>query len=345
MRRHGAGRNRAGFDILVDQRELGLEYRGQLVAFRSPKLCRRLVIDGLGTTLTTTADISPTIGVLEYTNTTTGGHSWTIANSASNGPFTITMNNTGGATNPWGTSGAAIVTTSAGRINVYPNIVMTGDLYAGAYGLGSTGSQANMYIYGNIMSTSANPQTLYLRTSINGGSGYGTFESDGSIGTSGNTINILEDTSGSNTSCYVHLYGQLGADVGSVTMSASGGLMVISNSLDSSFTGPINIIAGSLQIGSGGGGETLGTTSIGDSGTLIFSHTDSFGYGGTISGTGSLTKSGTGNLTLSGNITYTGSTNISAGSLTINTGNGNITLSGPFVGTGAGGLTKTGATR
>jgi fibronectin-binding autotransporter adhesin len=281
-------------------------------------------------TITSTLDISPTVGALVYNNTF-GTSYWAISSSASNGPYSITMNNnTGGSINPWGDTTAAIVSTSRGHFDIFSNIVMTGDLYAGTEGT----SQTSMIIAGNITSSSASPQTLHFRTSINGTGGFGDVLSTGSIGANGSTINILEDLDTGNTNCYVELYGPLGPSVGSVTMSASSGLMVISNSANT-YTGPTNITAGSLQIGSGGSGETLASLSIGDSGALIFSHTDSFTYPGTISGPGSLIKKGSGNLLLTASNTYTGGTNISAGTLTIDTTVGNITLSGPITGTGA----------
>ena len=295
-----------------------------------PNAAGAFVVDPKTTTLTTTADISPTVGAVVYYNTA-GSTTWTISSSASGGPYSITMDNTGGGTNPWGdTSGAAIVSISKGHFIVNSNVVMTGDLYAGTAG----SSQTNVIINGSITSTSPNPQTLFLRTDTNSGGGNGTFQSTGSIGASGNTINILEDLDAGTTAASVTLSGPLGPSVGSVTMSASSGLMIISRHANT-YTGPTNITAGSLQIGSGGGGETMPSLSIGDSGTLILSHTDSFTYPGTISGPGSLIKLGSGNLSLTGSNTYSGSTTISAGSLTIDTTVGNITLSGSIAGSGA----------
>ena len=281
-------------------------------------------------TLTTTLDISPTVGVICYTDTN-GGAWWAISSSASGGPFSITMDNTVGSTNnPWGDTTAAIVATARSHLTVSSNIVMTGDLYAGTFGT----SQASVLINGNITSSSTNSQTLYLRTSINGTAGFGNFQSTGSIGASGGVINILEDLDTGNASCTVNLTGTLGPSVGSVTMSASSGLMILS-SIANTYTGSTNITAGSLQIGSGGSGETLASLSIGDSGTLIFNHTDNFTYPNPISGPGSLIKKGSGNLLLTASNTYTGGTSISAGTLTIDTTLGNITLSGPITGTGA----------
>ena len=280
-------------------------------------------------TNTTTLDISPTVGIICHNDNGTG-HWWVISSSASGGPYSITMDNTNGGNNPWGNGGAAIVDTAQSHLTVSSNIVMTGDLYAGTAGT----SQASVLINGNITSSSTNSQTLYLRTSINGTAGFGNFQSTGSIGASGGVINILEDLDTGNADCTVNLTGPLGPSVGSVTMSASSGLMILS-SIANTYTGSTNITAGSLQIGSGGSGETLASLSIGDSGTLIFNHTDNFTYPNPISGPGSLIKKGSGNLLLTASNTYTGGTNISAGSLTIDTTVGNITLSGAITGTGA----------
>jgi autotransporter-associated beta strand protein len=293
------------------------------------------VVDAKTTTLTTTADISPTVGALVYYNTA-GTTTWTISSSASGGPFSITMDNTGGGLNPWGdTSGAAIVSISKGHFTVNSNVIMTGDLYAGTAG----SSQTNVIINGNITSSSPNAQTLFLRTDTNSGGGNGTYQSNGSIGASGGTINILEDIDNGSNAASVTLSGPLGPSVGSVTMAASTGLMIISSSANT-YTGPTNITAGTLQIGSGGSGETLASLSIGDSGTLAFNHSDSFNYPGTISGPGALFNLGAGNTTLSGSASYSGATKLSAGSLTIDTTVGNTSLSGSI--TGAGALTKIG---
>ncbi len=100
-------------------------------------------------TITSTLDISPTVGALVYNNTA-GGSYWAISSSTSNGPYSITMNNTGGSNNPWGDATAAIVSTSKGHFVVNSNITMTGDLYVGTAGT----SQTSMFINGNITSSS-----------------------------------------------------------------------------------------------------------------------------------------------------------------------------------------------
>jgi autotransporter-associated beta strand protein len=264
------------------------------------------VINGETTGVTTNLDIGATVGILCDTSPSVFSYVWTI-NSTGN---SLAMNNTGGGNNPWGNPGAAIATTSIGHVTVKANIVMTGDLYAGTAGT----SQGDVYIDESITSLSTSAQTLYLRTS-NNGSSCGIFESDGSIGASGGIINILEDIDTGGTKGLVTLAGPLGPSVGSVTMSASGGLMILSGS--NSYTGPTNIIAGSLQIGDSSGGESLASLSIGDSGTLVFSHTDSLNFAGAISGPGALVKLDSGMLTLSGSNSYSGKTIISAGTLAI----------------------------
>ena len=306
-----------------------------------PNIAGAYVIDAKTTTLTTTLDISPTVGVLCYYNRA-GSTTWTISSSASGvgSPFSITMNNSGGSNNPWGNLGAAIVSISKGHFTVNPNIVMTGDLYAGTAGT----SQANVIINGNITSSSANPQTLYLRTDTNGSGGFGTFQSNGSIGATGNTINILYDLTGGTTgfaSDTVTLSGPLSSERRQrhhvfqrrlddplqqrehLHRADEYHRRLAANRQRRQRRDPCKFVHRRQR-------------------ALIFNHTDSFTYPGTISGTGSLIKNGSGNLSLSGSNTYTGSTTISSGSLTIDTTVGNITLPGRITGSAAGGLTKIG---
>ena len=81
--------------------------------------------------------------------------------------------------------------------------------------------------------------------------------------------------------------------------------------------------AGTLQVGNGGSGASIGGTSgmtIASNATLVFNHADAVTVAAVISGNGKLTQAGTGILTLLGSNTYTGSTTISAGTLQIGNG-------------------------
>ena len=95
------------------------------------------------------------------------------------------------------------------------------------------------------------------------------------------------------------------------------------------YTGGTTISGGTLQVGSGGSGASIGGTSgVLDNASLVFNHTDNVVFAPAISGSGGLTQTGTGVLTLLGNNTYTGGTTISGGTLQV----GNGGASGSIVG-------------
>ncbi len=98
------------------------------------------------------------------------------------------------------------------------------------------------------------------------------------------------------------------------------------------YTGGTTISAGTLQIGDGGSGASIGSTSgVTDNATLVFDHADLVTFSPTISGSGSLVQTGAGNLTLTGSNTYSGSTTISGGSLQIGNGGSGEFLASPSV--------------
>jgi len=84
---------------------------------------------------------------------------------------------------------------------------------------------------------------------------------------------------------------------------------------DNTFSGPVTITAGTLQIGNGGAsGSFSNAASVTTSGALVVNRTGTITYPGPISGIGgSLTVQGGGTVILDGTNTYTGSTTVSAG--------------------------------
>jgi fibronectin-binding autotransporter adhesin len=93
------------------------------------------------------------------------------------------------------------------------------------------------------------------------------------------------------------------------------------------YTGGTIINAGTLQIGNGGTtGSIVGN--VIDNGVLAFNRSDSFVFGGAISGIGSLQQNGSGTLVLTGSNTYAGGTTIAGG--TILTQNASALGTGPL---------------
>ena len=102
--------------------------------------------------------------------------------------------------------------------------------------------------------------------------------------------------------------GLLKAGVGTLVLTGANG-----------YTGGTTITAGILQLGNGGtSGSILGN--VLNNGTFAINRSDTYTFGGLISGTGSLTQAGTGATILIGANTYTGGTTISAGMLQLGDG-------------------------
>ncbi|WP_210203160.1 autotransporter-associated beta strand repeat-containing protein [Bradyrhizobium sp. AC87j1] len=88
---------------------------------------------------------------------------------------------------------------------------------------------------------------------------------------------------------------------------------------DNTYLGGTAITAGALVLGNGGAsGSVLGDVT--DNGILAFNRSDAFGFGGVISGTGSVQQIGAGTTVLTGASTYSGGTLIAAGTLQIGDG-------------------------
>ena len=102
---------------------------------------------------------------------------------------------------------------------------------------------------------------------------------------------------------------------GSVVMSGPNSLILTGAN---TYTGATTISSGTLQIGNGGSGASLGGTSgVTNNGIFIFNHADSTTLNVPISGSGSLKKQGAGTLSLSVPSTFGGGTTINGGVLAI----------------------------
>src|SRR5208283_4435526 len=98
---------------------------------------------------------------------------------------------------------------------------------------------------------------------------------------------------------------------------AGGGTLVLTGT--NSYTGGTTVGAGTLQIGNGGtAGSILGDVS--NLANLAFNFSNTFTFGGNISGTGSVDILGNGTTVFTGTNTYGGITTIHAGTLQIGGG-------------------------
>lgn len=120
---------------------------------------------------------------------------------------------------------------------------------------------------------------------------------------------------------------------GSLTKTGSGTLTLSGNV---TYSGPTNISAGTLQIGSGGTTGALPSTSITNSGALVFNLTSPLSVNGTIDGTGTVTQNGSGTVSLGGNNSYSGTTTVNAGRISVA---GNSALGSSTLALNGGGLT------
>ena len=156
------------------------------------------------------------------------------------------------------------------------------------------------------------------------------------IGIGGSGASIGSTSGVTNYSCLVFNHGDavtfnpIISGFGSLMQTGSGTL-ILTNS--NSYSGSTTINGGTLQIGNGGSGASIGSTLyVADNASLIFNHGDTVTFNPVISGIGSLTQTGSGALILTNTNVYTGGTELSAGTLSfVNNGlgtSGSIAVTG-----------------
>ncbi len=147
----------------------------------------------------------------------------------------------------------------------------------------------------------------------------------GSGGSSNNKWSLAKNGSGTLTLSAANTYS------GATAINA--GTLILTGT--NTYTGGTTISAGTLQIGNGGASGTI-VGSVTDNGTFAVNRSDTYTFGGVISGGGAFQQLGTGTTILTGANSYTGGTTISAGILQIgNRGTngtivGNVTDNGTF---------------
>ncbi len=98
-----------------------------------------------------------------------------------------------------------------------------------------------------------------------------------------------------------------------------------------SYGGGTTIASGTLQVGNGGSGASLGGGPVADNGALVFNHADNVAFSPAVSGNGSLTQTGSGVLTLLASNTYSGPTTINSGTLQVGNGGSGASIGGTSI--------------
>ena len=107
-----------------------------------------------------------------------------------------------------------------------------------------------------------------------------------------------------------------GAGINGAGLTMNGdGLLILEGA--NTYTGSTAILAGALQVGTGGVTGTLPAGGVINNGVLVLNRAGAIALSNPISGTGTLQKFGTGTVTLSSASTYAGPTDINAGALVI----------------------------
>src|SRR6516164_8030008 len=83
------------------------------------------------------------------------------------------------------------------------------------------------------------------------------------------------------------------------------------------YTGGTTIAAGTLQLGNGGTSGSI-TGDVVNNGTFAINRSDTYTFGGVISGSGSFAQIGSGTTVLTANNSYSGPTTVAAGALIVN---------------------------
>ncbi len=137
----------------------------------------------------------------------------------------------------------------------------------------------------------------------------------GNGGTTGSIVgNVADNGALAFNRSDTYTFSGLISGAGAVSQIGSGTTILTA---DNTYTGPTTISAGTLQLGNGGAAGSI-VGNVTNNGALAFNRSDTYSFGGLISGSGALNQIGSGTTVLTGNNSYTGATTISAGTLIVN---------------------------
>ena len=115
---------------------------------------------------------------------------------------------------------------------------------------------------------------------------------------------------------------------------SKGGAGTLTLHADNVYAGGTTITAGTLQLGTGGtAGAIVGD--VANNGALAFNRSDTYTFGGRISGSGAVTQMGSGTTVLTADNRYTGLTTIAAGTLQLGAGGATGGIVGDVVNNGS----------
>ncbi len=200
---------------------------------------------------------------------------------------------------------------------------------AGAGGAGIVGSGLTIINSMSIQGGVAGDGTRANSITFTGGDNTLTFMNAGAgltgaigLATSSTTLTFAQSTNST--------LDQMITGAGSVAKTGSG---VLTLTGINTYGGGTTISAGTLQVGAGGNIGSI-TGDVINSASLAFNRSDTYTFGGAISGTGEVRQIGIGKTILTGINTYSGGTIISAGTLQIGNGGNKGSITGDVVNSG-----------
>jgi autotransporter-associated beta strand protein len=182
----------------------------------------------------------------------------------------------------------------------------------GGGGAGGVGSTATAGAAGTVIVRYAGPSVGAIGGTVSSGTGSAT----------GMTLHTFTTAGSANFNLSgVDFNARLGAVLTS-GISGTGNLLYngpgqLTLAADSSYVGDTIISAGTLRVGNGGSGGSLGSGSVINNSLLVFDRSDALTVANAISGTGTLIQQGAGTTTLASANTFAGSTRAAAGTLAL----------------------------
>lgn len=140
-----------------------------------------------------------------------------------------------------------------------------------------------------------------------------TFANPLNLNNGNRVVHVNDGVSNSNIDAI--LSGVLSSNVDSSGMLTKAGPGTLALTAANTYAGGTNLLAGQLNVGNGTTGSLSATGVIYNEATLAFNRSNTYTYGGSITGSGQVKQIGGGKLTLSGSNTYTGPTTAVSGTL------------------------------